>query len=62
MRITQSSLSVENKIEDVILPNKKRKLATKSSSKAKKQKVIAQTPECLDQTWIHPESYEVTKR
>ena len=40
---------------------RKRKLAASSSSKSKKRKLDWQ-PNPLDQTWIHPESYEIAEK
>jgi len=41
---------------------RKRRVYGENSKSSKKRKISDELPDFLDQTWIHPESYEVTRR
>ena len=50
------------KLEDDVLDSRKRKRAPVKTTKSKKAKLTEQIFDYLDQTWIHPESYDVTRK
>ena len=66
VRITPTSHTViksEDYVQsdDVVATGSKRK-QTNSSGKSVKKRKLSYQPDALDQTWIHPESYDVTRK
>ncbi|XP_076815956.1 S1 RNA-binding domain-containing protein 1-like isoform X2 [Clavelina lepadiformis] len=52
----------DDSTDETIVGRKRKNKFTGKTRSEKKRRIVEHTPNLLDQTWIHPEAYEVTKK